>query len=122
MTPYIPAGWHHVLHDLNIAHLFPLLVNDITYGSPIGNPLPLCHTFIPANLSSALNLPHIIDDEITAKLSAGIMPGPFSLDKASTIFNGNFHTSPLGLVEKVPGSGKWQTIHYLSKEDADGES
>ena len=30
--------------------------------------------------------------------------------------------SPLGLVEKVLGSGKWWTIHHLSKEDAAGKS
>ena len=122
MTPYIPDGWRCMLHDLNIAHLFPLLVNDITYGSPIGNLPPLRHTFIPANLSSALNLPHIIDNKITVKLSAGRMSGPFSLDQASTIFEGHFCTSPLGLVEKTPGSGKWLTICHLSKEDADGKS
>ena len=115
MTPYKPDGWRRTLHDLNIAHLFPLLVNDITYGSPIGNPPPLHHTFIPVNLSSALKLPHIINNEITAELSAGRMSGPFSLDQACTIFKGHFRTSPLGLVEKTPGSGKWQTIRHLSK-------
>jgi len=46
------------------------------------------------------------------------MSGPFSIIQAETIFNGHFHTSPVGLVEKLPGSGKWQTIHHLSKKDA----
>ena len=41
MTPYIAEGWGPALHDSNISHLFPLLVNDVAYGSPIGNPLPL---------------------------------------------------------------------------------
>jgi len=30
--------------------------------------------------------------------------------------------SPLSLVEKDPGSGKWCMIHHLLKEDDEGES
>ena len=41
MTPYISDGWHCMLYDLDISHLFPLLVNNIVYGSPIDNPPPL---------------------------------------------------------------------------------
>jgi len=69
-----------------------------------------------------LSLPHIVDNEIATELSARQMSGPFSISEATTIFNGHFRTSPLGLVEKEPGSGKWRTIHHLSKEDAAGDS
>ena len=48
--------------------------------------------------------------------------GPFTLKEAHIIFNGNFHTSPLGLIKKVPGDGKWQMICHLSKEDTNGDS
>ena len=122
MTPYIADGWHHALHDLNLSHVFPLLVNDITYGSPIGNLPAMRHIFIPENLPSTLGLPHIIDDEITSELQAGRMSGPFSVSQAKMIFNGHFHMSPLSLIEKVPGSGKWRTICHLSKKDSTGES
>src|SRR5882724_1859469 len=70
MTLYIADGWCHTLHDSDVSHLFPLLVNDIIYGSPIGNPPPLQHTFILKNLPSGLSLPHIVDDEIATELSA----------------------------------------------------
>ena len=96
-----------MLYDSDISHLFPLLVNDIVYGSPIGNPPPLQHSFIPKNLPSTLSLPDIIDDEMTAELATKQMLGPFSITQVMLIFNGHFCTSPLCLIEKDPGSGKW---------------
>jgi len=45
------------------------------------------------------------------------MSRPFSISEVTFIFNSHFHTSPLGLIEKEPGSGKWWTICHLSKED-----
>jgi len=50
------------------------------------------------------------------------MSGPFSIDEAHAIFGGHFHTSPLGLVEKVPSDGSWQMIQHLSKMDNMGFS
>jgi len=70
MTLYIAYGWCHMLHDSDISHLFPLLVNDIVYGLPIRNPPPLQHTFIPKNLPSTHSLLHIVDDEIASELAA----------------------------------------------------
>jgi len=46
------------------------------------------------------------------------MLGPFSITQAELIFNRHFCTSPLGLVKKDLGSGKWWTIQHLCKEDA----
>jgi len=99
-----------MLCDTNTSHLFPLLVNDISYGSLIGNPPPLRPTFILVNLSSALKLPHNIDDEIISELAAKRMSGPFTVTQVKYIFKGHFRTSPLGLIEEDPGSGKWRTI------------
>jgi len=50
------------------------------------------------------------------------MFGPCSISKVTLIFDSHFHTSPLGLVEKEPRSGKWWTIRHLSKEDAASDS
>ena len=78
--------------------------------------------FIPKNLPSATLLPEVISNEIAAELSAGHISGPFTLEEAHFIFDGHFRTSPLGLVKKVPGDGKWQMIRHLSKMDAEGDS
>jgi len=116
-TPYIAKGWCDALDDSVLTSRFPFLVNDISFGSPIGNPPPLHHTFIPGNLPSALSLPHIIDEEIHSEIAAKRLSGPFSISQVLIIFNGDLQTSPLGLIEKPPGSGKWHTIRHLSKED-----
>src|SRR5882672_10247559 len=50
------------------------------------------------------------------------MSGLFTLLKASSIFAGPFHSSPVGLVEKIPGDGVWRMIRHLSKCDEDGNS
>jgi len=59
------------------------------------------------------------------KLPLNSWPGgcldPSPLTKLKPFFDGHFWTSPLSLVEKVPGSGKWWTIRHLSKEDVNGE-
>jgi len=43
------------------------------------------------------------------------MSGPFTTEQASIIFGGPFHSSSVGLVEKVPGYGVWRMIQHLSK-------
>ena len=96
-SPYKPDGWKEALESCNITSLFPILVQDIVYGSPIGNLPPITHTFIPDNLP--FNLGFIAQD-IAAKVLAGRMSGPFTISQAHVIFSGHFRTSPLGLVPK----------------------
>ena len=122
VTPYIPSAWGSALRIANISHLFPHLVHNLSYGSPIGDPPPLYSTFTPKNLPSSTILPDIIANEIRAELSAGRLSSPFTLDEAHIIFDGHFHTSPLGLVEKHPGDGKWRMIRHLSKTDPKADS
>jgi len=98
-TLYIANGWHCTLHGTQTSHLFPLLVNNIIYGSQIGNPPPLQHTFFPTNLPSALKLPHIIDDKISSELAANRMSGPFTIDK---------HTSSLEATSTQHHSAWWK--------------
>jgi len=71
-------------------------------------------------IPSALKPPHIINDEITSELISNRMSGPFSVTQAHTIFGGHFCMSPLSLVEKDPGLGKWCNFFHLSKEDSKG--
>ena len=122
VTPYIPSAWCSALRIANISHRFPHLVHDLTYSSPIGDPPPLYSTFTPKNLPSATVLPDVITNEIRAELIAGRLSSPFTLNEAHIIFDGHFCTSPLGLVEKHPGDGKWRMIRHLSKTDQDGDS
>ncbi len=117
VSPYVPAAWSRFLAESFLTPEFPNLVHDITYGSPIGNPPPLLHTFIPKNLASANLHPKIINNELLEETTSGHMSGPFTVDEAHLIFDGHFCTSPVGLVEKLPGDGNWQMIRHLSKVD-----
>ena len=121
-TPYLADGWKTALDICNLMNSFPYLVQDIQLGSPIGNPPPLTSTFLPRNLPSATLYPDIIDKEILEETSAGRMSGPFTVEEATKIFGGHFCTSPVGLIEKYPGNGKWHMIRHLSKRDEHSHS
>ena len=110
-TPYKLAAWLHTLLEAGILVSFPNVIHDISYGSPIGN-LSLSSTFLPHNLASAMLHPEIIDLELNAEVSSNCMSGPFSISQASSIFGGFFHSSPVCLVEKVPGNGNWCMIRH----------
>ena len=63
-SPYAADSWLAVLEFCSLSDEFPYLVQDIRFGSPIGNPPPLFATFLPPNLPLANFYPHIIDQEI----------------------------------------------------------
>jgi len=47
VTPYNPKAWHLALQHADLLHLFPNLVHNLTYGSPIAI---LLHYHIPSFL------------------------------------------------------------------------
>jgi hypothetical protein len=122
VSPYQPFAWWLALYNANIHTHFLNLVHDLTYGSPIGNPPPLRHTFIPPNLSSAKLNPSYVLQSLLDEVASGRMDGPFSVPDAHHVFGGHFRTSPLGLVEKAGSSTEFRLIQHLSKLDASGES
>jgi hypothetical protein len=71
--------------------------------------------------STDLN-PSFIDDYLAGEVKAGRMSGPYTRDEAHAFFGGHFRTSPLGLVEKEPGMGKWRMIQNNSALDGTGQS
>jgi hypothetical protein len=97
-------------------------MHDISFSSPIGNPPPLTYTFIPENMPSALEHPLVIEAFLDEERVAGHVSGPYTIEEAFVFFGGHFCTAPMGLVEKEPGSSKWQMIHNLSAEDCFGTS
>jgi len=120
--PYIATNWKSSLDLCNISVLFPDLINNLTYSSPIGNPPHLLKTFLPHNLPLADLHPDIIDSEIMGEVTVKQMSGPSTVDQAHAIFGSNFCMSPVGLKEKVLGDGKWHMIHHLSKHNSDNLS
>ena len=76
-------------------------------------------TFLLQNLPLATLYPNIIDKELLEEMTASQMSGPFTIREVMAIFG---RTSPVGLVEKYPGDGKWQMIQHLLKCDKQGYS
>src|SRR5882724_10430622 len=99
VTPYYVKAWHLALQHADLLHLFLNLVHDLTYGSPIGNPPPLSHTFISNNLGSADIDPAYMDSFLVEEVTSGRMDGPFTVNYAHQIFNGHFRMAPLSFVE-----------------------
>jgi len=120
VTPYRPEAWKQALIDADLMHIYPNLVNDLTHGSPIGNPPPIHFSFIPKNLPSANIQPEYISNLIAEEVAAGRMDGPYTIEQAHAIYHGHFRTCPLGLVEK-PGSTALRMIRHFSKEDKFGD-
>ena len=60
------------------------------------------------NLRSAMEQPHILEQNLSKEVQAGRIAGPFPAPPFPA-----FHVSPLGLVEKKE-SGKFRMIHHLS--------
>jgi len=58
---------------------------------------------------------------IQDELDASHLDGPFSFKEAHIIFDGHFHTTHLGFIEK-PGSTVLRLIHHHLKEDRFGNS
>jgi len=61
-----------------------------------------------------------MDNFIQEELYAGCFNGPFTKQQANIIFDGHFHTAPLGFVEN-PGSTSLRLICHHSKEDGFGQ-
>jgi len=121
-SPYNTHAWHNALSLAKLSLKFPNLVHDITYSSPIGNPPPLTHTFLPPNLASANLHPELIDLEIASEVLASRISGPFSPSDAEKIFGSFFRSSPVGPIEKIQGDNVWRIIHHLLKRDVEGHS
>ena len=108
LTPYRVEGWVTALHQCNLQQKYPNLVHDLMYGSRIGIPPLLSHTFIPPNMTSANEHAEMVDQHFQDELNAGRMSGPYTVPEAMHLFHGHFRMAPIGLIEKPPGCGKWR--------------
>jgi hypothetical protein len=122
VTTYIPEAWSRTLEECGLSHKYPFLVNDISFGSPIGNPPNLSYTFIPENMPTALQHPEVVESFIEEERSLGRVSGPYTITEAFVFFGGHFRTAPIGFVEKEPLSAKWRMIRNLSAVDCFGAS
>ena len=83
------------------------MLEGLSQGFPLNYQGPR-HSFLAANLKSALDNPTAVDVKISQELHSDRIAGPFDQPPSD-----NFWVSPLGLVpKKVPG--EYRMIHHLS--------
>ena len=126
-TPYNPSAWVHALTNVGLTDKYPTLINDILYGSPIGDPPPLTHTFLPQNLPSAnLNPTHMtVSLRLKPVLAACLAHFPSKMhiaysrvisglphwallrNLANLVLSGSFAISPRTTSMESPPMGGW---------------
>ena len=95
LHPYDPFAFQSMLDKHNLSSSYPLLVDNLLHGFPLGCMPPISQTVIILNNPSFLECKDSIFAYLTKEISTGHMSGPFSQDVVECILHGPFHASPL---------------------------
>ena len=118
--PYNPDTFESLLLRNNLTQFYPLLVNNLRTGFPLGEMPPLTKTVIIDNHPSALQYSDTTDQYLAEEVLAGRMSGPFSRDVTEQILRGPFFSSPLivSVQTQAPGvPDKLRVCRHLSKSN-----
>lgn len=99
---------------------YPLLLQNLWHGFPIGKMPRLESTVIIPNHSSVYQNLDVVIDYINTEVSANHMSGPFSYQEMERILQGPFYASPLIVSMNDQGPDlppKCRVCHNLSKGD-----
>ncbi|KAF5390649.1 hypothetical protein D9757_002642 [Collybiopsis confluens] len=122
ITPYNPEAFFIELSICGISDRYPLLVDNLRQGFPLGHMPTLSETIIINNHSSTIKYPEVVEEYISEESTAGRMSGPFSKEEAELILRGPFVSSPLIVSEQTQGPGqpsKLRVCRNLSKDSTD---
>ena len=118
--PYDSNTFESLLLKNNLTQFYPILVNNLRTGFPLGLMPPLTHTIIIDNHSSATQYSETIAQYLAEEVLAGQMSGPFSCDTTEQILRGPFFSSPLivSVQTQAPGTpDKLRVCCHLSKSN-----
>jgi len=122
LTPLKTLSFKTLLTCHSLAEKYPTLVQYITDGFLIG-PMPrITSTLIQKNHTAEPTKIAIIREDFVNEVNLGCMVGPLSIHDAQVLLNGNFCTSPLGLVPKSGSPGRFRVIHDLSYRGSAAQS
>uniref|UniRef100_A0A0W0GFH9 Uncharacterized protein n=1 Tax=Moniliophthora roreri TaxID=221103 RepID=A0A0W0GFH9_MONRR len=122
VTPYNATEFQADLYNLQLSNCYPLLVQNLTHGFPIGNMPFLDESIIEPNHNSVDLHFHVVEKYLGEELSAGHMSEPFLLHEAECICWGPVVVSPLIVVVQDQGPGippKYWVCWNLSKSFPD---
>jgi hypothetical protein len=120
VQPYDPNAFEDLLLRLKLNYLYPLLVQNLKNGFPLGEMPSLTETVILDNHPSVQQYPDTIKQYLEDEVKAGRMDGPFSRDIITSILRGPFFVSPLIVSVQPQGLGepdKLRVCRHLSKSN-----
>ena len=118
--PYDPDAFESLLLIHSLTQSYPLLVENLHNGFPLGEMPTLTQTVIIENHLSALQYPDTINQYLADEVHAGRMSGPFSRDATEVILHGPFFSSPLIVSVQIQAPGtpdKLRVCRHLSKSN-----
>ena len=120
IQPYNVNAFQHYLCKHDLTNSYPLLVQNLRHGFPIGNMPKLEHTVIIPNHSSVHQNLDVVMNYISTEVGANRMTGPFSQLETERILRGPFYASPLLVSISDQGPNlppKCRVCRNLSKGD-----
>ncbi|KAF7334414.1 putative reverse transcriptase domain protein [Mycena venus] len=115
VTPLVADRWEHWIARMGVTREFADVPEGIRNGFSHGiDPdLRATKTFIPKNLTSALEHPDVIDAYLAKEQHLGRISPPYDPTLLEQII-GPFRCSPIGCVQKDPPDGKWRMFNHHS--------
>lgn len=115
--PYDTDAFDHMLQKHGLSQCYPLLIDNLCHGFPLGNMPNLTETVIIKNNRSFDEFQDDILDYINKEVVAGRMSGPFSKEDIEQTLCGLFYSSPIIAVSQPqPGlPNKVRVCQHLSK-------
>jgi hypothetical protein len=110
VTPLRWRQWEKYLSEAGLLETFNDVPIGIRNGFRLGCSSSIDHTVIAPNHKSALSIPSVINSHIEEEVALGRYSPGIPLALFEKII-GPFRTSPLGSIEKDPGSKKFRVIH-----------
>ena len=118
--PYNIDAFEQLLSKHSLSAEYPLLINNLRYGFPIGDMPKLERTVIIPNHPSVAENKDVVMEYLHAERELGRMSGPFTKEETERILRGPFYASPLIVAVQDQGPGlppKRRVCRNLSKGD-----
>lgn len=116
--PYNANAFEHFLQKHDLSRHYPLLVNNLHHGFPLGNMPEIRETIIIPNNRSFTEHADAILEYLRKEVASGRMSGPFTRDEVEKTLRGPFISSPIiAVVQPQPGDtpDKIRICRHLSK-------
>ncbi|KAF7325222.1 hypothetical protein MKEN_00566500 [Mycena kentingensis (nom. inval.)] len=118
--PYNVDALDAALRRNNLLVDYPLLINNLSNGFPLGRLPVLDSTVIVQNHSSVVSERETVAEYLQSEGEAGRMAGPFTREEMERVCRGPFYASPLIVAVQDQGPGvepKKRVCRNLSKGD-----